>query len=95
MPFDFAANFPKMKRAASRYLKEAGTKHGINYIISLPPRSETDEDNKEPNSEAVGSYPTDYLTGVDAEYWIRSVVDFFRLGLEKQKAGMNPKVEVT
>lgn len=97
-PFDFEKNFRGMEEAARKYLKDAGARHDIDYIMTLPLRtldSENSELHDSATEHSVQQYATDHLTGDDAEDWIRSVVDFFRLGLRRQKEGKNPRVEVT
>lgn len=97
-PFDFKKNFDRMIVAARKYLEDAGAKNDIGHIMTLPLRSIESKDDGFPQLTAppvAGRYPTDGLTGFHAEDWIRSIVDFFRLGLEKQMRGKNPRVEVT
>jgi hypothetical protein len=79
--YDFVGNFQKMKVVAENYLKETGSSRGIDYFLSLSPRSVV------PDPADNGLAPS--------EVWVRSLVDFFNLGLRMQKEGKNPRVEVT
>jgi hypothetical protein len=97
-PYDFKANFPKMKEAAKKYLKDARAEHDADYLLALPmrtPEANRDTPTEVSPHEGLKDYPTDHLIGDDAESWIRSVFDFFKLGLRKQEEGKTPKVEVT
>ena len=80
-PYDFAANFPKMRTVTEGYLKAVNSKRALDYFLCLPPRSMAADSADETLNSAEG--------------WVRSLIDFFRLGLSKQKEGKNPKVEVT
>ncbi len=79
--YDFETNFPKMRKTAQEYLELGDAKRDLSYFLALPPRT------KIPDSE-----DSDLD---DRELWVRSLVDFFNLGLRKQKEGKKPKVEVT
>lgn len=95
--FDFRKGFDPMVEAARKYLKDAGARHDVDYIMTLPLRSVESKNDGFPHltpGPVAEQYATDHLVGFDAEDWIRSVVDFFRLGLEKQMRARNPKVEV-
>ena|SRR2546425_8752206 len=93
-PYDFKGNFPRMEKIAKDYLNAAGAKESLEHLLALPMR-ETRTTNDEDGEEVVFvDYPTDYLRGTDAEDWIRSLLDFFKLGLKKQEEGRNPRVAV-
>jgi hypothetical protein len=79
--YDFETNLQKMRMAAQKYLEVAGAKTDLSFLLSLPPRTKV-PDPQDANLER-------------EEIWVRSLVDFFNLGLKKQREGKHPKVEIT
>ena len=49
---------------------------------------------KAPRVAGFIQYPFDGLVPDDAEAWLKTVFEFFKLGMQKQEEGKDPKVHV-
>lgn len=79
--YDFEESLQRMRETAQKYLELSGAKRDLSYFLALPPRTKV---------------PDDYDASLDAEeLWVRSLVDFFNLGLKKQAEGKKPRIEIT
>ena len=90
VPYNFKAMTTKLERAVESY-RESVKKDELSRGGSAACRDLLD---KAPRESGFIDYPFDGLVLDDAEGWLKSVRDFFKLGTQKQTEGRNPKVHM-